>query len=133
MKLFLPCAALAAALFLLPATPAAAADDWAVKDIYGSDPCPTSNGEEIVVCRRLPETERYRIPKDLRDAAKDQPGPTWSNRALDLEYVGRSGTNSCSADGGGGMTGCWSKLMREAREERKAKREEERKIEYSLP
>lgn len=126
-------AAIIAAVTLFPGVPALASDDWAVKDVYGTDACPTSNGEEIVVCRRLPEAERYRIPKDLREAAKDQPGPVWSQRALDLEYVGKSGTNSCSPDGNGGMTGCWSQLMRKAREERKAQREAEKKIEYSLP
>ena len=101
-----------------------------VKDIFGSEKCPVSNGEEIVVCRRFPESERYRIPKDLRDAAKDAPAPTWANRAMALEYVGRSGTSSCSPSGGGGdWTGCWTRLMNQA----KAERKDEKKAEQDIP
>src|SRR3546814_2856487 len=40
---------------------------------------------------------------------------SWTNRAVAMEYVGQSGTDSCSPVGGGGFTGCFSKLMREAR------------------
>src|SRR3546814_14649708 len=43
---------------------------------------------------------------------------SWTNRAVAMEYVGRSGTDSCSPVGGGGFTGCFSKLMREARADR---------------
>ena len=87
--------------------------------VYGNDPCPTSNGEEIVVCARRPENDRYRIPEELRESAKTGV-PAWSERAKSIEYVGRSGTNSCTPTGAGGWTGCWSELMRQAREERKA-------------
>lgn len=111
--------ALAASAAMLPAAPALAQSGEKVLIIFGNDPCPTSNGEEIVVCARKPESERYRIPEALREAAKDKAPPNWSDRARQLEYVGRSGTSSCSADGAGGWTGCWSQLMREAREDRK--------------
>lgn len=133
MKRLLFLAATAAAATLLPTTPAAAQRDWAVKDVYGSDPCPTSNGEEIVVCRRLPDSERYRIPKDLRDAAKGEGPPGWRERVQALEYVGSSGTDSCSPEGAGGWTGCWSRIMREARADRKARREADKKVEQALP
>src|SRR3546814_3072273 len=43
---------------------------------------------------------------------------SWTNRAVAMEYVGQSGTDSCSPVGGGGFTGCFSKLMREARADR---------------
>ncbi len=115
----IPSIAIAAAAALLPVIPAAAQTGEKVLIIYGDDSCPTSNGEEIVVCARKPESERYRIPQELREAAKDKAPPNWTDRARQLEYVGRSGTSSCSADGAGGWTGCWSKLMREARDERK--------------
>jgi hypothetical protein len=111
----------ATAATTLPAAPARAQSGDKILIVYGDDPCPTSNGEEIVVCARKPEGERYRIPQELREAAKDKAPPNWADRARSLEYVGRGGTSSCSADGAGGWTGCWSKLMREAREERKAK------------
>lgn len=108
------------------AAPASAQSGGVVMDIFGSDKCPISNGEEIVVCRRFPEAERYRIPKDLRDSAKDAPAPNWTNRATNLEYVGRQGTSSCSPGGGGGdWTGCWSQLMREAKAERKDVKKQE--------
>lgn len=98
--------------------PAVAQGSQRVLTIFGNDPCPTSNGEEIVVCQRLPENERFRIPKDLRTPSPDVSNQTWSDRAQSLEYVGKSGTNSCSATGGGGWTGCWSELMRNAKRER---------------
>jgi hypothetical protein len=36
-----------------------------------------------------------------------------------IEYVGRSGTQSCSPVGAGGFTGCFSQIARAAKEERK--------------
>lgn len=131
-RLFLAAAALLGTL-ALPSAPAAAQGDWAVRDVFGDDACPTSNGEEIVVCRRLPDSERYRIPKDLRDAAKGDGPPGWRERVQALEYVGASGTNSCSPDGAGGWTGCWSRIMREARADRKARQEAEKKVQDALP
>jgi hypothetical protein len=121
MKLLaIPAAMLAAAVVAgFPATEAGAQRNERVLIVYGNDPCPTSNGEEIVVCARRPENDRYRIPEELRGSvSKGQ--PSWSERAKSIEYVGRSGTNSCTPVGAGGWTGCWAELMRQAREERKA-------------
>jgi hypothetical protein len=87
--------------------------------VYGSDPCPPSTGEEIVVCARRPETERYRIPENLREPEPDPESESWAARAESLEYVGRSGIDSCSPVGPGGMTGCLTELIRRAREERR--------------
>lgn len=88
--------------------------------IYGNDRCPTaSNGQEIVICARRPESERYRIPKELRDGASDDPANmSWAERAQSLEYVGRTGIQSCSTVGPGGFTGCWAEMVRAARGER---------------
>ena len=105
----------------LPASEATAQRNERVLIVYGNDPCPTSNGEEIVVCARRPENDRYRIPEELRTTPKG--APTWSERAKSLEYVGASGAQSCSTTGPGGWTGCWRELMRQAREERKARQE----------
>lgn len=89
--------------------------------VYGNDPCPTSTGDEIVVCARRDEKDRYRIPKELR--GQEAPGSTvneaWTNRVRSIEYVGRSGTQSCSPVGSGGFTGCFSQIARVAKEERK--------------
>ena len=64
-----------AALLLAAAVPANATDGArnsppprkAVQvDVFGDDPCPKGVGDEIVVCARLPESERFRIPAPLR-------------------------------------------------------------------
>ena len=87
--------------------------------VYGSDPCPKSDGDEILVCARHDEKERYRIPEDLR---RENPGSTknesWGTRATSIEYVGRTGTESCSPVGAGGVTGCFTQLAQKAKAER---------------
>lgn len=89
--------------------------------VYGDDPCPISEGDEILVCARQGEEERYRIPKDLR---REEIGSTknesWTSRVRSIEYVGASGTQSCSPVGAGGFTGCFSKIAKDAKAERKA-------------
>ncbi|PTQ12772.1 hypothetical protein CLG96_01060 [Sphingomonas oleivorans] len=110
---------LAAFFAALPSAPATAQRVDNVLTIYGNDPCPTSNGEEIVVCKRLDERERYRIPEELRGSLPSPGNERWADRAKSLEYVGASGTGSCTANGNGGWTGCWSRLMKQARDERK--------------
>ncbi len=92
-----------------------------VLTIFGNDKCPTnSNGEEIVVCNRVPETERYRIPKELRTPTAIAPeNQSWSNRAASIDQIGRMGAGSCSSVGPGGWTGCWAQQMRAAKAERK--------------
>ena len=89
--------------------------------VYGDDPCPQGKGDEIVVCARRPETERYRIPKELRDSATaDDPESTsWAARAEALEYVGRTGIQSCSTVGPGGVSGCWNEMVRAWRRDRR--------------
>lgn len=88
--------------------------------VYGNDPCPKGSGDEIVVCARRPDTERYRIPENLREPAPGPESDSWAVRAESLEYVGRTGTQSCSTVGPGGFTGCWEQMMRVARQERRA-------------
>jgi hypothetical protein len=88
--------------------------------VYGNDPCPPSAGGDVVICARRPETERYRIPENLRDR---EPGPqseSWAERAQALEMVGRSGIQSCSPVGPGGATGCLKELIDKARAERRS-------------
>jgi len=100
-------------------TPVQAQRNERVLTVFGSDPCPSSNGEEIVVCRRMPEAERYRIPEELRKT-EGRGNETWGDRAATLEYVGKSGVNSCSTSGPGGASGCFRQLARQACEEDKA-------------
>ena len=86
--------------------------------VYGDDPCPPSTEEEIIVCARKPEGERYRIPEDLRDDPNDPRNESWSEKATELQYVGRTGIGSCSPVGPGGASGCFNDIVRRAREER---------------
>jgi hypothetical protein len=85
--------------------------------IYGDDACPPSTAEEIVVCARRPEDERFRIPEPLRGSSAPRDNESWASRAQSLETVGRTGIQSCSTVGPGGYTGCWAEMMRQAREE----------------
>lgn len=86
--------------------------------VYGDDPCIGETEEEIVICVRFPEEERYRIPPNLRNNPDDPANQAWANRAIELSYVGRSGIGSCSPTGPGGMTGCFNQLVQQARAER---------------
>lgn len=110
----------AGALASLAPTPAAAQSDRIARVIvYGSDPCPTSaDGQEVVICARRPERERYRIPKELRDRRNGGENPSWAERAQSLEYVGRTGAQSCSTVGPGGFTGCYNQMVRAWRKDR---------------
>ena len=94
--------------------------------VYGDDPCPHSRDDEIVVCARQPESDRYRIPKKLRGKRKKGEIPTqsWVERARTLDMVSRRGLpNSCSPHGSGGQTGCLRQFLEAARLEREAMQE----------
>ena len=86
--------------------------------VYGNDPCPESTDEQINVCARLDDKERFRIPTNLRDNPNDPVNQAWGARAVELQYVGRSGIGSCSPTGPGGASGCYNDLVRRARAER---------------
>ncbi len=86
--------------------------------VYGTDPCPRSTDDEIVVCARKPEAERYRIPERLRQGGSLQSRQSWAARAKTFETVGATGTNSCSPVGPGGFTGCVTQVIRQAFDER---------------
>ena len=109
----------------VPGTPAATAgpEDVRVNQliVYGDDPCPESTDpNEITVCARLPDSDRFRIPPNLRDNPNDPRSQSWAGRATELSYVGRTGTDSCSTVGGGGFTGCFNQIVNQARAERRA-------------
>ena len=110
-----PLAALAAVTLF--AGPAAAQDGAPAERInqvivFGDDPCPAGEGDTIVVCARMEEDERYRIPPPLRAAPNDPRRESWTARVQALERVGRFGTDSCSPVGLGGFTGCTQDLVR---------------------
>lgn len=104
------------------ATPPAASDSGERVNqviVYGDDPCPAaSSPDEITVCARKNEGERYRIPEALRGV--DNPTKrAWTDRVLAYETVGRAGTMSCTPVGPGGYTGCAQKLIGNAYAERR--------------
>lgn len=88
--------------------------------VYGEDACPPSTEDEIIVCARLPEQERFRIPRSLRERPNEPGSRSWYDRAIELSYVGRSGIGSCSPAGAGGFIGCQNQLIGQARAERAA-------------
>ncbi|MBV8972738.1 MAG: hypothetical protein JO290_10650 [Sphingomonadaceae bacterium] len=90
--------------------------------VYGNDPCPKGEGDEIVVCARLPESERYRIPKRLREEKADErKEQSWVARSRVIDQAGAENRpDSCSPVGSGGQTGCFQKFMRDARDQREA-------------
>jgi hypothetical protein len=104
-----------------PVGPAGPVDTEKVKLIYayGDDPCPQEAADEIQVCVKMPEQDRYRIPKEFRGDPYAPQNASWAQRAKSLETVGLNGVNSCSTVGPNGFTGCFAKLAREAKEERK--------------
>ncbi|WP_174274484.1 hypothetical protein [Sphingomonas bacterium] len=117
MRITLPLAALLAALPVAPAPAADPPERFSTLVVYGDDPCPRSSGDEIVVCARKPENERYRIPKSLRrqpyNAARDG---SWAGTAKVLEMVSKQGIpNSCSPIGTYGQSGCFQKFLADNR------------------
>ena len=89
--------------------------------VYGQDSCPAATGDEILVCARLPEAERYRVPEIFRGGDLLSPkNEAWANKVVALERIGRFGTDSCSPVGLGGFTGCTQSLLAGAKAERQA-------------
>lgn len=96
------------------AEPAAAQDRSIARIIvFGDDPCPRSTDDEVVVCARKDESERFRIPETLRDNSDRQANQSWAARARYLETVNSTGIQQCSPTGPGGFTGCLEKMLDE--------------------
>ena len=118
LSLTLTAVAVAAVPTLVPSAPAMAQSRVSEIIVYGTDPCPRSTDDEVVVCARKPEAERYRIPEKLRSGGSAQSKQSWANRAVQLETYGKTGINSCSPVGPGGFTGCNLQLLNQAFKER---------------
>ena len=102
-----------------PTAPPVNVDDIPVNQliVYGDDACPSTE-EEITICVRLTEDDRYRIPETLRNNPNDPANQSWTNRAIELSYVGRTGIGSCTPVGPGGTAGCFNQIVQQARAER---------------
>ncbi len=123
---------LAALVLVAVASPALAAEApppvTRTATVFGDDPCPKARKDEIVVCGRLPENERYRIPKAFRSKPRDDSsgGASWASRVEGLEAAQRfTMPGSCTAVGSGGQTGCTQAMIRQWFLERRAKRAED--------
>ena len=96
--------------------------------VFGNDPCPRSTDDEVVVCTRVPESYRYRMPEAYRPSGTFQQRQAWANKAKSIERVGRTGIQSCSPVGPAGYTGCMEQMINSAREE-----SNEARVEQSTP
>lgn len=117
MTRLLALSAIAAIAAGIGATPVAAQEDDGERVnqviIFGDDECPESTGETITVCARLDESERYRIPPNLRTSTSPE-NESWTQRALALEAVGDFGPLSCTPVGAGGDLGCTMEMIEAA-------------------
>lgn len=116
-------AAVAGGLAVLPA-PALAQQNSAEIIVYGNDPCPRAADDQIVVCSRRPETERYRLPKSQQLQGTRQQRQSWANKSQEVMNLGSSGINSCSAVGPGGQTGCMMQQIQQAKREARERAEQ---------
>ncbi len=109
MKALLSCLAgtaiAAGSLVLVPAAALAQTRNSEVI-VYGTDPCPRETDSTVVVCRRLPETQRFRLPPNLRPAAPPQTRNSWVNRSKAMANTTGVGPMACSAIGPAGQSGC---------------------------
>lgn len=92
---------------------------------FGDDPCPEPQGDEIVVCAQQPESERYRVPKELREELKEDEsvgGGSWTSAVEGYDNVARATRpGSCSPVGSYGFTGCAAAALRQWFEARRAR------------
>jgi hypothetical protein len=115
-------AAVAPGLALAQDGPAAPPARESRIDVFGQDPCPQSTADEIVVCHRRPEEERYRIPAPLRHS-REVTEQAWGARAETMDEVSSQVLpNSCSVIGSYGQTGCQAAFIRQWYASRRASR-----------
>jgi hypothetical protein len=108
---------------VLPAS-AAAQSSQAEVVVYGNDPCPRSTDDQIVVCSRRPENERYRLPKNQQLQGSRQERQSWANKSQSVMTAGATGINSCSPVGPGGHTGCMIQQIQREKQDAKEQAEQ---------
>jgi hypothetical protein len=90
----------------LPATAQQAQQRTREIIVFGTDPCPRATDDEVVVCARRPEKDRYRLPENLRPSGPPQLSTSWNVRAKELATIGQTGPGTCTGVGPGGDFGC---------------------------
>ncbi|MCL6729907.1 hypothetical protein [Sphingomonas hankyongi] len=90
--------------------------------VYGTDPCPRATDDTVVICRRLPEAMRYRLPEQYRPGATFQEKQSWTNKARTAATLGNTGIGSCTAVGPGGTSGC---LVQEIEQNKQTRKQEQ--------
>lgn len=94
-----------------------------VVEVFGTDPCPKSTDpDEIIVCSRRPDEDRYRIPPSVRSDVKPPTAIEGNRKILLGDAAGGAGggIGSCSAVGPGGGTGCQQQIQDTYRAAKKA-------------
>src|SRR5215207_564944 len=71
--------------------------------VYGTDPCPRSTDDEVVVCKRVGEEERYRIPERLREG---RPLPRTKRLAQILAFSNAIQALICASSASSGTAPC---------------------------
>jgi hypothetical protein len=99
-----------------------------VIDVYGDEKCPSSNGQQIVVCHRHDLKEKYRIPKDLRDS-EPEPQAAGGNVGAASAVATTGGTGvqvqSCNAIGAGVNAGCTKSQLDNWKAQQRAQKKQE--------
>jgi hypothetical protein len=86
--------------------------------VFGNDPCPRATDDDVVICARRPEKDRYRIPEALRPTGPPQLSQSWATRSKTLATAGQTGPGVCSGIGPGGNVGCALKDIQQGVAER---------------
>ena len=114
----------AASSVALPAPASAQGRNQLEVVVYGNDPCPRSTESQIVVCRHLPESQRYRLPPSQNPQGTRQQRQSWARKSQQLMNVGNTGTMQCSPVGPGGYTGCLTQEINQARQDAREQQEQ---------
>lgn len=117
-------AALAGSFVALPGIAVAQKGNQLEVVVYGSDPCPRSTESQIVVCRHLPESQRYRLPSSQNPQGTRQQRQSWAKKSQQLMSVGNTGTMQCSPVGPGGYTGCLTQEINQAKQDAREQKEQ---------
>jgi hypothetical protein len=99
--------------------------------VTGDEKCPQSTGTEVVVCSRIGEGDKFRIPPKFRELPHPAANRSWATRARVVDDVGRTAAglpDTCSVVGSGGQTGCSAQILRDYAADKRAQQREAESI-----